>query len=94
MSRTRLAVNLIVLCAAATLAAAQTQSAKGGSIPRMPDGKPDFQGFWSSKIFAPADDVEDHPVDRFEIRAGKSIIVDPPGGTFPTRIGLWRRGTI
>lgn len=49
----------------------------------MPDGKPDFQGIWATSNFAPSDDVEDHPVDRFQIRAGKGIIVDPPDGKIP-----------
>ena len=87
MSRTRRkshhAVNPIVLCATAMLAAAQTQPTKAGPAPRLPDGKPDFQGIWSAKVFAPADDIEDHPVERFQIRAGASIIVDPPGGHIP-----------
>jgi len=83
MTRSRMAVNLAVFCAAATLAAAQAQPAKGGPAPRLPDGKPDLQGIWSSKVFAPADDIEDLPVERFQIRPGKSIIVDPPGGKIP-----------
>lgn len=56
---------------------------KAGPFTRLPDGKPDIQGIWTAGTFAPADDVEDHPEDRFQIRAGKSIIVDPPGGKIP-----------
>ncbi len=63
---------------AATAAAPQP-----GPIPRLPSGKPDFQGIWDAATYAPSDDVEDHPVDRFQIRAGQSIIIDPPGGKIP-----------
>jgi len=56
---------------------------KAGPFTRLPDGKPDIQGIWNAGNFAAADDVEDHLVDRFQIRAGKGIIVDPPGGKIP-----------
>ena len=56
---------------------------KAGPFTRLPDGKPDLQGIWTAGNFAAADDVEDHLVDRFQIRAGKGIIVDPPGGKIP-----------
>ena len=62
---------------------AKAAPAKAGPVARLADGKPDFQGIWTAATFAPADDVEDHPVDRFQIRAGKSIITDPPGGKIP-----------
>ena len=81
------------LLGAATLSAQAPGQGRGGrggapAVPagpvhRLPDGKPDLQGIWDAGTFAPSDDVEDHPVDRFQIRAGKSIIVDPPGGKIP-----------
>lgn len=57
--------------------------AKPGPFTRLPDGKPNFQGIWDAATFAPAFDIEDHPVAQFEIPAGKGIIVDPPGGKIP-----------
>lgn len=56
---------------------------KAGPFTRMPDGKPNLQGIWNAGTFAAADDVEDHLQERFQIRAGKGIITDPPGGKIP-----------
>ena len=58
-------------------------AAKPGPFHRLPDGKPDLQGIWTAGTFAAADDVEDHLTERFQIRAGKGIIVDPPDGKIP-----------
>jgi hypothetical protein len=56
---------------------------KAAPFPRLPDGKPDFQGIWDAATFAPAYDIEDHPVAQFEIPAGKGVIVDPADGKIP-----------
>jgi hypothetical protein len=53
-----------------------------GPFARLADGKPDLQGIWNAKTFAPAFDIEDHP-DQFGIPAGKGVIVDPPDGRIP-----------
>jgi hypothetical protein len=57
--------------------------AKAAPFTRLPDGKPDFQGMWDAATFAPAYDIEDHPVAQFEIPAGKGVIVDPADGKIP-----------
>jgi hypothetical protein len=60
----------------------QTQS-KAGPFARLPDGKPNLQGIWDAATFAPAFDIEDHPVAQFEIPPGKGVIVDPADGKIP-----------
>ncbi|HEX5430550.1 MAG TPA: hypothetical protein VFW83_01185 [Bryobacteraceae bacterium] len=52
-------------------------------MPKMADGTPNLQGIWAATTFAPAYDIEDHPVAQFGIPAGKGVIVDPPGGKIP-----------
>ena len=61
----------------------QPAGAKPGPVARMADGKPDIQGIWDAKTFAPAYDIEDHPTAQFGIPAGKGVIVDPPDGRIP-----------
>ena len=56
---------------------------KGGPVPRLPDGKPDMQGYWAARFNQAIYDIEDHPVARPAIPAGKGAIVDPPGGKIP-----------
>jgi len=81
---TRSACALVLfLTSGVAFGQAPATPAKAGPFKRLPDGKPDLQGIWAAGTFSPADDVEDHPVDRFQIRAGKSIIIDPPGGKIP-----------
>ena len=53
-----------------------------GPVLRLPDGKPDIQGIWDSKTFAPAYDIEDHP-EQFGIPGGKGVIIDPTDGKIP-----------
>ena len=74
----------------AAVAFAQAPAGRGGRAPakagpftRLANGKPDFQGMWDSATFAPAYDIEDHPVAQFEIPAGKGVIVDPADGKIP-----------
>ncbi len=62
---------------------ANAEPPKPGPFPRLADGKPDLQGIWNAGNFAAADDIEDHVQDRFQIRGGKGIIIDPPGGKIP-----------
>jgi hypothetical protein len=59
------------------------EAAKPGPVLRMPDGKPDIQGYWDAKTFAAAFDIEDHPVAMFGIPPGKGVVVDPPDGKIP-----------
>src|SRR3974377_2447835 len=56
---------------------------KGGPVPRLPDGKPDMQGYWAPRFNQAIYDIEDHPVGRQGIPAGKGAIVDPPAEKTP-----------
>jgi hypothetical protein len=56
---------------------------KAGPVQRLPDGKPDIQGFWETRVFFTAFDVEEHKEATFEIPAGPGVIVDPPDGKVP-----------
>src|SRR5579871_1900895 len=61
----------------------QAPVVKGGPVGRTPEGKPDLQGYWTSRFNQSVYDIEDHPVARPGIPAGKGSIVDPPGGKIP-----------
>jgi hypothetical protein len=50
---------------------------------RLPDGKPDMQGYWETAVFFSAFDLETHEKAQFEIPAGKGVVVDPPDGKIP-----------
>ena len=56
---------------------------KGGPVPRLPDGKPNLQGYWAARFNQAIFDIEDHPVARPGVGPGKGAIVDPPGGKIP-----------
>ena len=86
----RLSAFLAIFGVAGTVALAQggrgqrqPAGAKPGPVARTADGKPDIQGIWDAKTFAPAYDIEDHPTAQFGIPAGKGVIVDPPDGRIP-----------
>jgi hypothetical protein len=55
--------------------------APGGPIPRMADGKPDMRGRWYGGARA-TNILEENP-GGFGVRAGKSLVIDPPDGRFP-----------
>ena len=59
-------------------------AAPAGPIPRRSDGKPDLTGRWNGSGGELTNTVilEEHP-GGFGIRAGKSLIIDPPNGTIP-----------
>ncbi|HTA43859.1 MAG TPA: hypothetical protein VK789_15495 [Bryobacteraceae bacterium] len=67
---------------------AQTRGAASTSQPaspfkRLPDGKPDMQGYWETANFFTAFDLETHETAEFGVPAGKGVIVDPPDGKIP-----------
>src|SRR5207248_8453889 len=49
--------------------------------PRTPDGKPDLQGIWEVRNTA-GGNLEAHSAS-LGIRAGESVIIDPPDGKIP-----------
>jgi hypothetical protein len=61
----------------------QAPLVKGEPVGRTPEGKPDMQGYWTPRFNQSVYDIEDHPVARPGIPAGKGAIVDPPGGKIP-----------
>src|SRR5947209_8870977 len=56
---------------------------KAGPFTRLPDGKPNFQGYWETRNFFTAFDLETHERAEFGVPAGRGVIVDPPDGKIP-----------
>lgn len=56
---------------------------KGGPVPRLPDGKPDMQGYYGPRFNQAIFEIQNHPVARPGIAAGQGAIVDPPDGMIP-----------
>ena len=92
MRKTSKWTKLALLGAAGTLSltiglvpAAGQGAAKGkaGPVKRLPDGTPDIQGFWETRVFFTAFDVEEHKEATCEIPAGPGVVVDPPDGKIP-----------
>jgi hypothetical protein len=61
----------------------QGKQDKAGPFTRLPDGKPDMQGYWQTRNFFSAFDLETHERAEFGVPAGKGVIVDPPDGKIP-----------
>jgi hypothetical protein len=88
---TILAASAITLLSTSSPAAAQGQFlpyyqppvVKGGPVPRLPDGKPDMQGYYGPRFNQSIFEIENHPVAHRGIAAGKGSIVDPPNGMIP-----------
>jgi hypothetical protein len=62
---------------------AKPAPAKPGPFKRLPSGKPDLQGYWQTRVFFTAFDLEAHEKATFEVPAGPGVIVDPPDGKIP-----------
>jgi hypothetical protein len=58
------------------------EKAKTFSPPRTPDGRPDFQGFWSRAGVFGTDNIEEHGPELGD-PGGKSQVVDPADGFVP-----------
>lgn len=56
---------------------------KAGPVKRLSGGKPDIQGFWATRVFFSAYDLEAHATASFEVPAGPGVVVDPPDGKIP-----------
>ena len=56
---------------------------KAGPFTRLPDGKPNMQGYWETRNFFTAFDLEAHKTAEFGIPAGQGVVVDPPDGKIP-----------
>src|SRR5215813_11912838 len=58
--------------------------APAGPFTRLPDGHPDFQGFWNSANTGGAVfEVQNHPVAKRGVKQDKGAVVDPPDGFIP-----------
>jgi hypothetical protein len=55
---------------------------KPGPVQRLPDGKPNLEGFWITQAPGAVYGVEEHP-GSFALFAGKSIVIDPADGKIP-----------
>src|SRR5215831_4100288 len=86
-SRLRKSAFILSTLLLASLAFAQPpgrgRGAPAGPFTRLGDGKANLQGYWESRNFATAFDVEDHPKEEFGIPAGKGVVVDPADGKIP-----------
>src|SRR5579864_6905295 len=56
---------------------------KAGPFTRLADGKPNMQGYWETRNFFTAFDLETHDKAEFGVPAGKGVVVDPPDGKIP-----------
>jgi len=56
---------------------------KGEALKRLPDGHPDITGYWAPRFNQAIFEVQNHPVARIGIAAGKGAIVDPADGMIP-----------
>ena len=61
---------------------------KGGPMPRTPDGHPNMNGYWASRLNRAIFDIEDEPPARPGGQGSKGAIVDPPGGKQQTIVAL------
>src|SRR5712692_6915138 len=77
--RIRSVVGFLTLAGMLPLAAQQQPAYKP---PRMADGKPDLQGIWEVRNTAAHGNLEAHSASA-GIRAGASVIVEPPDGRIP-----------
>lgn len=84
--RSSIVLALVVLAApwsASGQASPQAQKpATPGPVPRMADGKPDMQGFYTTAAMTGSYGLEDHPPE-FGLPGGKALIVDPPDQKMP-----------
>ncbi len=62
---------------------AKKAAPKAGPFTRLSDGKPDMQGYWATRNFFSAFDLEEHKEASFQVPAGKGVVVDPPDGKIP-----------
>jgi hypothetical protein len=66
----------------------QPEPRASATVPRMPDGKPNFQGFYNGSGQGASWGLEDH-APKFGFPGGKSIILDPPDQKLPYQ--AWAR---
>jgi hypothetical protein len=55
-----------------------------GEVPRLADGRPDLQGYWTARGRSATDNLEPHPAS-YAIGASDGVVVDPPDGILPVQ---------
>lgn len=83
LALTAAVVTLVEMPAAAQGRGGRQASEKAGAFKRLPDGKPNMQGYWQTRNFFSAFDLETHEKAEFGVPAGKGVVVDPPNGKIP-----------
>jgi hypothetical protein len=78
-----IAALLLLTCVPSRVAAQARPQQPSGPAKRLPDGKPDLQGYWQTQNGFTAFDVEERKVPEFGIPAGKGVVVDPADGKIP-----------
>ncbi len=72
-------------CADGDVGCEDGSGVNAGSVPRGPDGHPDFQGRWlrSREGEGRATNIIEEHSGGFGIQAGRSLVINPPDGIFP-----------
>ena len=77
------ALSLIPLSATGQRRDGRRDSKKAGPFSRLADGKPNMQGYWETRNFFTAFDLETHEKAAFGVPAGHGVVVDPPNSKIP-----------
>ena len=77
------ALSLIPLSATGQRRGGSRDSKKAPPFSRLADGKPNMQGYWETRNFFSAFDLETHEKAEFGVPAGHGVVVDPPNGKIP-----------
>ena len=77
------ALSLIPLSATGQRRGESRDGKKAPPFSRLADGKPDMQGYWETRNFFSAFDLETHEKAEFGVPAGHGVVVDPPNGKIP-----------
>ena len=77
------ALSLIPLSATGQRRGESRDGKKAPPFSRLADGKPDMQGYWETRNFFSAYDLETHEKAAFGVPAGHGVVVDPPNGKIP-----------
>lgn len=77
------ALSLIPLSATGQRRGGSRDGKQAPPFSRLADGKPDMQGYWETRNFFSAFDLETHEKAEFGVPAGHGVVVDPPNGKIP-----------
>lgn len=77
------ALSLIPLSATGQRRGGSRDGKQAPPFSRRADGNPDMQGYWETRNFFSAFDLETHEKAEFGVPAGHGVVVDPPNGKIP-----------